>query len=62
MLDFLFVSGQVLCLSGCLYGAYLCIRHSDTFKSPEGQKHQRVARDPEADELLRRITYLGYYT
>src|SRR5712691_8640065 len=33
MLDFLFVSGQVLCLMGCLYGAYLVIRHHDTFRA-----------------------------
>ena len=33
MLDFLFVSGQVLCSMGCLYGAYLVIRHHDTFRA-----------------------------
>ncbi len=33
MLDVFFICGQVLCLMGCLYGAYLVIRHSDIFRA-----------------------------
>jgi hypothetical protein len=60
MLDFLFTCGQVLCLAGYLYGAYLVIKHSDAFKSNEGRERKSVAPGPEPDaELLRRV-YRGY--
>ncbi len=47
MLDFLFVSGQVLCLMGCLYGAYPVIRHHDTFRASGRvlRKIRPVSRD-----------------
>ena len=61
MLDFLFVCGQVLCLIGFLYGAYLAIRYGDTFKPTEGQKPKRVALGPEADRRLPWDIDVGYY-
>jgi len=33
MLDVLFTCGQVLCLTAGLYGAYLVIKHNDTFRA-----------------------------
>ena len=59
MLDFLFTWGQVLCLAGYVYGAYLVITHSDAFKSNEAKQGERFAwrRDPDEERLLRR--YLG---
>ena len=60
MLDFLFTCGQVLCLAGYLYGAYLVIKHSDAFKSNERKEREGVAPRPGPDaELLRRV-YRGY--
>ena len=56
MLDLLFTWGQVLCLAGYVYGAYLVITHSDAFKSNEGKKGERFAwrRDPDEERLVRR--------
>lgn len=56
MLDFLFTWGQVLCLAGYVYGAYLVITHSDAFRSNEVKKGERFAwrRDADEERLLRR--------
>ena len=62
MLDFLFTCGQVLCLAGYLYGAYLVIKHSDAFKSNEGRERERFAPKPDSHpqaELFAR-GYRGY--
>ena len=61
MLDFLFTCGQVLCLIGYLYGAYLEIRYGDAFRPTERHKHKRVAPGPEADEQRLWHRDLGYY-
>ena len=53
MVDFLFGCVQVLCLAGYLYGAYLVITHSDTFKSDERKKREDFApRSDPNDRLL----------
>jgi hypothetical protein len=60
MLDFLFTCGQVLCLAGYLYGAYLVIKHSDAFKSNEGSERESFAPQPDPDAELLRRGYRGY--
>ena len=56
MLDFLFTWGQVLCLAGYVYGAYLVITHSDAFSSKDGKEAERSRwrRNPDEERLLRR--------
>jgi len=56
MLDFLFGCGQVLCLAGYLYGAYLVITNSDAFKSVEGKKREDSAprSDPKEEVVWRK--------
>jgi len=60
MLDFLFTGGQVLCLAGYLYGAYLVIKHGDAFKSNEGRERERFAPKPDPDAELFARGYRGY--
>ena len=56
MLDFLFTWGQVLCLAGYVYGAYLVITHNDAFKSNDAKDVERFTwrRNPHEERLLRR--------
>lgn len=56
MLDFLFTWGEVLCLAGYVYGAYLVITHSDAFSSNGAKDVERFTwrRDPNEEHLLRR--------
>ena len=57
MLDFLFTGGQVLCLAGCVYGAYLVMTHGDAFISNDGKGVERFTwrRNPHEESLLRRV-------
>ena len=56
MLDFLFTWGQVLCLAGYAYGAYLVITHSDAFRSNDAKDAERFTwrRNPDEERLLRK--------
>ena len=56
MLDSLFTWGEVLCLAGYVYGAYLVITHSDAFSSNDAKDVERFTwrRDPNEERLLRR--------
>ena len=56
MLDVLFTWGQVLCLAGYVYGAYLVITHSDAFRSEDAKDVERFTwrRNPDEERLLRR--------
>jgi len=56
MLDSLFTWGEVLCLAGYVYGAYLVITHSEAFSSNDAKdvEHFTWRRDPNEERLLRR--------
>lgn len=56
MIDFLFICGQILCLAGYLYGAYLVITHSDAFKPNDEKKREDFApqSDPKEDLVWRK--------
>jgi hypothetical protein len=59
MLDFLFTWGQVLCLAGYVYGAYLMMTHSDAFRSNDRKDVERFTwrRNPDEERLLRRFLH-----
>ena len=61
MLDFLFACGQLVCFAGLLYGAYLVIRHGETFESLQKPKSGPAAESAAAAGYPYWRDYMRYY-
>ena len=59
MLDFLYFAGEVLCLMGLAYGAFLTLRNSETFTAlgpPWLGRRRKVAEEQDPH-----VSSLGYW-
>ena len=59
MLEILFTCGQVACLAGYLFGAYVVVAHAARRVAPEAAARKPLASDAEIDDSVYLRRYLA---